>query len=100
MTNVNIRYIVDDVAASIEFYVTHLGFTLEQDARPAILVYDVRLDGVAVVNDAVSDPRGSPNGIAGGAGADAGGRPCAREGRCRSCHDQRTFLAGARSQDR
>jgi catechol 2,3-dioxygenase-like lactoylglutathione lyase family enzyme len=35
MTNVSIRYIVDDVAASIKFYVTHLGFTLEQDARPA-----------------------------------------------------------------
>src|SRR6266436_4904908 len=35
MTNVSVRYIVDDVTASIEFYVTHLGFTLEQDARPA-----------------------------------------------------------------
>jgi catechol 2,3-dioxygenase-like lactoylglutathione lyase family enzyme len=35
MTNVSVRYIVDDVAASLEFYVTHLGFTLEQDARPA-----------------------------------------------------------------
>src|SRR5258708_5192109 len=35
MTNVSVRYIVDDVAASIEFYVTHLGFALEQDARPA-----------------------------------------------------------------
>lgn len=34
MTNVSVRYIVEDVAASIEFYVTHLGFTLEQDARP------------------------------------------------------------------
>ena len=35
MSNASVRYIVDDVAASIEFYVTHLGFTLEQDARPA-----------------------------------------------------------------
>jgi catechol 2,3-dioxygenase-like lactoylglutathione lyase family enzyme len=35
MTKVSVRYIVDDVAASLEFYVTHLGFTLEQDARPA-----------------------------------------------------------------
>jgi predicted enzyme related to lactoylglutathione lyase len=35
MKNVSVRYIVDDVAASIEFYVTHLGVTLEQDARPA-----------------------------------------------------------------
>ena len=29
------RYIVNDVAASIEFYTTHLGFTIERDARPA-----------------------------------------------------------------
>jgi catechol 2,3-dioxygenase-like lactoylglutathione lyase family enzyme len=35
MTNVSVRYIVEVVAASIEFYVTHFGFTLEQDARPA-----------------------------------------------------------------
>jgi catechol 2,3-dioxygenase-like lactoylglutathione lyase family enzyme len=36
MTNVSVRYIVDDVAASIEFYVRHLDFTLEQDARPCL----------------------------------------------------------------
>ena len=35
MSNASVRYIVDDVAASIEFYVRHLDFTLEQDARPA-----------------------------------------------------------------
>ena len=35
MTNVSVRYIVDDVAAPIEFYVTPLDFTIEQDARPA-----------------------------------------------------------------
>jgi catechol 2,3-dioxygenase-like lactoylglutathione lyase family enzyme len=32
---VSVRYIVDDVAAAIEFYRAHLGFALEQDARPA-----------------------------------------------------------------
>lgn len=32
---VSVRYIVDDVAASIEFYTTLLGFTVQQDARPA-----------------------------------------------------------------
>jgi catechol 2,3-dioxygenase-like lactoylglutathione lyase family enzyme len=31
----SVRYIVDDVATAIAFYTTHLGFTLEQDARPA-----------------------------------------------------------------
>ncbi|MGH7264937.1 MAG: VOC family protein [Candidatus Rokuibacteriota bacterium] len=30
-----VRYMIDDVAAAIAFYTTHLGFTLEQDARPA-----------------------------------------------------------------
>ena len=32
---VNVRYLVDDVAAAIAFYTTHLGFTLEADMGPA-----------------------------------------------------------------
>ncbi len=32
---VNVRYMIDDVDAAIEFYTKHLGFTLEQDASPA-----------------------------------------------------------------
>lgn len=32
---VNVRYIVKDVNASIEFYTTHLGFTLGINASPA-----------------------------------------------------------------
>lgn len=35
MTPVSIRYMVDDVATSIDFYCGQLGFTVEQDARPA-----------------------------------------------------------------
>ncbi|MER9417220.1 VOC family protein [Mesorhizobium sp. M0306] len=35
MTPVSIRYMVDDVAASIDFYCGHFGFAVEQDARPA-----------------------------------------------------------------
>ena len=31
----NVRYIVDDVAAAIDFYTTHLGFTLHTSAAPA-----------------------------------------------------------------
>ncbi len=31
----NVRYIVDDVAAAIDFYTTHLGFTLHTNALPA-----------------------------------------------------------------
>ncbi len=32
---VNVRYMIDDVGAAIEFYTKHLGFTLEQNAAPA-----------------------------------------------------------------
>jgi catechol 2,3-dioxygenase-like lactoylglutathione lyase family enzyme len=32
---VNVRYMVDDVAAAVAFYTTHLGFTLLSDAAPA-----------------------------------------------------------------
>ncbi|MCU1395202.1 MAG: yaeR [Ilumatobacteraceae bacterium] len=31
----SVRYIVDDVAASIDFYTTHLGFTILTNAAPA-----------------------------------------------------------------
>lgn len=32
---VNVRYLVDDVAAAIEFYTTHLGFTVRSSTLPA-----------------------------------------------------------------
>lgn len=32
---VNVRYMVDDVEAAIDFYTTHLGFTLRSSAAPA-----------------------------------------------------------------
>jgi catechol 2,3-dioxygenase-like lactoylglutathione lyase family enzyme len=35
VSTVGIRYMVDDVRASVAFYTTHLGFTLVQDASPA-----------------------------------------------------------------
>ncbi|QLY29647.1 VOC family protein [Nocardia huaxiensis] len=31
-----VRYLVDDVAAATDFYTTHLGFTLNFDAAPAV----------------------------------------------------------------
>jgi catechol 2,3-dioxygenase-like lactoylglutathione lyase family enzyme len=34
-TYVSIRYIVDDVSEALAFYTGHLGFVLQQDARPA-----------------------------------------------------------------
>jgi catechol 2,3-dioxygenase-like lactoylglutathione lyase family enzyme len=35
MTTVNVRYMVDDVAAAVTFYTTHLGFTLLSNLAPA-----------------------------------------------------------------
>lgn len=32
---VNVRYLVDDVAAAVDFYTTHFGFTVNTDAVPA-----------------------------------------------------------------
>ena len=34
-TLASVRYIVDDVAAAIDFYCTHLGFTLQSNPAPA-----------------------------------------------------------------
>jgi catechol 2,3-dioxygenase-like lactoylglutathione lyase family enzyme len=35
MAEINVRYMVDDVAAAVAFYTTHLGFTLLSTAAPA-----------------------------------------------------------------
>ena len=35
-TDTAVRYLVDDVEAAVEFYTTHLGFTLLMNAAPAI----------------------------------------------------------------
>ena len=32
---VSVRYMVDDVATSVDFYTTHFGFAVESDASPA-----------------------------------------------------------------
>jgi catechol 2,3-dioxygenase-like lactoylglutathione lyase family enzyme len=41
MATVNVRYMVSDVDAAIEFYTTHFGFTLLSNASPAFA--DVQL---------------------------------------------------------
>ena len=47
MSTVSVRYMIDDVGAAIEFYTTHLDFTLEMDARPAFA--SVSRDGVRLL---------------------------------------------------
>jgi catechol 2,3-dioxygenase-like lactoylglutathione lyase family enzyme len=47
MSDVSVRYLIDDVPAAIRFYTTHLGFNLEHDASPAFAA--VVRDGVRLL---------------------------------------------------
>jgi catechol 2,3-dioxygenase-like lactoylglutathione lyase family enzyme len=47
MSEISVRYMIDDVAAAINFYTTILGFTLEHDASPAFAA--VTRDGVRLL---------------------------------------------------
>ena len=54
MATVNVRYMVDDVAAAVAFYTTHLGFTLLTDQGPAFA--DVQLGDLRLL---LSGPQSS-----------------------------------------
>jgi catechol 2,3-dioxygenase-like lactoylglutathione lyase family enzyme len=47
MSEVGVRYMIDDVPAAITFYTTQLGFKLEHDASPAFAA--VSRDGVRLM---------------------------------------------------
>ena len=47
MSEVSVRYMIDDVPAAVRFYTTLLGFTLEHDASPAFAA--VVRDGVRLL---------------------------------------------------
>ncbi len=47
MSEVSVRYMIDDVPEAVRFYTTLLGFTLEQDASPAFAA--VSRDGVRLL---------------------------------------------------
>ena len=47
MSDVSIRYMIDDVPMAIKFYTTHLGFAVEKDASPAFA--SVTRDGVRLL---------------------------------------------------
>src|SRR5512133_3100581 len=62
MTTVNVRYMVSDVDAAIEFYTTHFGFTLLSNASPAFA--DVQLGELRLLlsGSASSAGRAMPDG--------------------------------------
>src|SRR5829696_7924719 len=69
MSDVGMRYIIDDVPAAVRFYTALLGFTLEHDASPAFA--SVVRDGVRLLlsGDGSSGKRPLPDGrsqVAGG----------------------------------
>jgi catechol 2,3-dioxygenase-like lactoylglutathione lyase family enzyme len=47
MSDVSVRYMIEDVPAAVKFYTTVLGFSLEQDASPAFAA--VARDGVRLL---------------------------------------------------
>lgn len=47
MSNLSIRYIIDDMPAAVHFYTQHLGFTVQHDAAPAFVA--VARDGVRLL---------------------------------------------------
>lgn len=47
MSEVSVRYIIDNVPAAIDFYTNVLGFTVDQDASPAFAA--VSRDGVRLL---------------------------------------------------
>ena len=47
MSEVSVRYMIDDVPAAVTFYTTLLGFALQQDASPAFAA--VSRDGVRLL---------------------------------------------------
>ena len=64
----SVRYLVDDVDAAIEFYTTHLGFTLSMSAAPAFA--DVRRGPLRLLlsGEKSSGARATPPDLAGSPG--------------------------------
>src|SRR6185503_15692729 len=55
---VNVRYMVDDVEAAIEFYTKHLGFTVRMSASPAFA--DVRRGNLRLLLSGPTSSAGRP----------------------------------------
>jgi catechol 2,3-dioxygenase-like lactoylglutathione lyase family enzyme len=67
-STVNVRYLVDDVQAAVDFYTTHLGFTVNMAALPAFA--DVRRGNLRLLlsGPASSAGRAMPDGRVPGPG--------------------------------
>ena len=57
-TTVPVRYLVDDVQAAVDFYTTHLGFTLDTAALPAFA--DVRRGNLRLLLSGPKSSAGRP----------------------------------------
>lgn len=57
-TTVNVRYMVDDVDAAVDFYTTHLGFDLHMNAAPAFA--DVTRDNLRLLLSGPTSSAGRP----------------------------------------
>jgi catechol 2,3-dioxygenase-like lactoylglutathione lyase family enzyme len=57
-TTVNVRYMVDDVAAAVAWYTTHLGFTVGTNAAPAFA--DVTLGSLRLLLSGPKSSAGRP----------------------------------------
>ena len=55
---VNVRYLVDDVQAAVDWYTKHLGFTLLNNFAPAFA--DVRLDSLRLLISGPTSSAGRP----------------------------------------
>jgi catechol 2,3-dioxygenase-like lactoylglutathione lyase family enzyme len=58
MTTVNVRYMVDDIEAAVDFYTTHLGFTLLSKTAPAFA--DVERGGLRLLLSGPTSSAGRP----------------------------------------
>jgi catechol 2,3-dioxygenase-like lactoylglutathione lyase family enzyme len=58
MNTVNVRYLVDDVAAAVDFYTRHFGFQLQSSAAPAFA--DVTRDGLRLLLAGPTSSAGRP----------------------------------------
>ncbi len=71
MANVSVRYIVNDVDAAVEFYTTHLGFTIVMRPAPAFAI--LARDSLRLLLSAPAGPGGGAQAMPDGRRPEPGG---------------------------